>query len=182
VFDVASKPKPKVIVDWLASLAMIAASIVLIRVNMSGRRAGPPPFAPPYKVGDTVSASDGIGFKTAPKTLLVWLSSQCKYCQESVPFYQRLTKTQRGTRMVAVSYERRAAVQEFLDRHELKFDGVFSEPALAKRLRGTPEILLVGQDSTVLRLWMGKLSPTAESEVEAVVAGGNLALLLRPPH
>jgi len=55
-------------------------------------------------VGNKLAIS-GIDWSQSQQTLLLVLQKGCRYCEESVPFYQRLTKeisSQPKTRLIAL--------------------------------------------------------------------------------
>ena len=80
-----------------ANIMVIAAAVcvvgVALQVALTRRNARNP--TPTYAVGEKINAVDGLDFRAASTTLLMVLREDCRYCQASLTFYQRLTQRSR---------------------------------------------------------------------------------------
>lgn len=156
-----------------ANLAIIVVAVVL--VAFVGYRflvpAAPPPQpkAEGIKPGEVIPPGDLVWDKSE-KNLVLVLSTNCKYCHESAPFYQKLAekKAGAGVRLVAVFSQPRVEAQAYLAEKGIVVDELVQINPASINVRGTPTLLLVDRIGVVKETWTGKLS--AEKEAEALVA------------
>jgi hypothetical protein len=111
----------------------------------------------------------GVDWGKSDRTLLMVLSTNCHYCNESAPFYQRLAqeKAKWGgkARLVAVMPQETSESQKYLGEHGIAVDEIKQASPGAVQAPGTPTLLLVDQTGIVTNAWVGKLTPDKESEV-----------------
>jgi len=103
------------------------------------------------------------------------LSTSCKYCTESLPFYRRLTEqnaAERKLNIVAAFSQEPPEASKYLIKNEISVDQVVKAEAAEIRVRGTPTLILTDRNGIVLDLWAGKLSPGMENEVADRVFNG----------
>src|SRR5579871_539591 len=101
-------------------------------------------------------------------TLVMALSVGCHFCQDSVPFYQKLSafkNSSPGLRMVAVFPQPTAEAIAYLKKQGIAVDAVASLPLGQVGVRGTPTLLLLDEQSKVHEVWEGKLNDKQETEV-----------------
>ncbi len=118
--------------------------------------------------------------------MLLALSTHCRYCTASAPFYQRLARalaSRPDTKLLAVLPE------EFEEgRRYLQALGVAGADARQARLptigiRGTPTLLVLDNKGVVVNAWVGELNAADESEVwQALQLTGTTARRSRPAH
>jgi len=97
------------------------------------------------------------------------LSTQCHFCTESPPFYQRVTKVDPkipNLRLVAVFPQSTSESESYLKNLDVRVDDVKQSPSLLG-VRGTPTLILTDEQGAVVQSWYGKLSSTQEQEVLA---------------
>lgn len=102
------------------------------------------------------------------QTLLLVLSTNCHYCTESAPFYQRLAQQKAGRpdiRTVAILPQVIGESQKYLSDHSVSVDEVTQSAPGALYAKATPTLILVDKAGSVLSSWVGKLSPDKEQEV-----------------
>jgi thioredoxin-related protein len=100
------------------------------------------------------------------QTLLLALSTQCKYCSASADFYQRLVNNaSSNTKLVAVLPQPLEESQQYLTGLKVTIKDIqqISPPSLG--VRATPTLILVDSAGTVTHSWVGKLPPDKEEEV-----------------
>lgn len=131
---------------------------------------GRPPSGPSYQLGEQLPQIDGINFAHASKTLILAVSSRCKYCTESMPFYARLAKERSaaGYRIVIVGFESEATLREYVGGHSLDVDGLKSIKQNDLKVSGTPTLILADASGKVQGEWRGLLGER-ETEVEAAL-------------
>lgn len=96
------------------------------------------------------------------------LSTNCHFCTESAPFYQRLAQQKAGrgdVRLMAVLPQSVGEAQKYLDDHGISVDEVRQAVPGAAYARGTPTLILVDRTGSVIESWVGKLPPEKEAEV-----------------
>jgi hypothetical protein len=133
------------------------------QVQGPARQAGPRAPAP----GTTVSLP-GVDWSRQEQTLVLMLSTTCRYCTNSSDFYKRVIADaeKRGrTKLVAVFPQAENEAHTYLSNLGLGFQTVIQAPPTALGLNGTPTLLLVDNQGKVTRGWSGQLPPAREEEV-----------------
>jgi thiol-disulfide isomerase/thioredoxin len=110
-----------------------------------------------------------VNWKESEKTVVLYLSTTCHFCQESTPFYKQLleAKFKDDFKLVAVFPQDVEEASQYLDAHGLKADQVISRSLSPVGISATPTLLLVDDAGTVSGFWRGKLDETKQSEVLA---------------
>lgn len=127
-----------------------------------------PGLAPEIAKGAVVNLPVAASTNPQP-TLVLALSKNCRFCQESVGFYQKLTafkaSSPQGLRMVAVLPEKEEESASYLKEHGIGVDAVVSMPVSKLGVRGTPTLLLLDGQNKLEELWVGKLNESQETQV-----------------
>jgi thioredoxin-related protein len=153
-----------------ANLAIIVVALLLVGVLIK-------PFLP----FQTTSNPDGVALAVGAKvpltntdwakngrTMLLVLSSQCHFCTESAPFYQRLAKeraTVNNVRLVAVLPQTVSDGQQYLSKLGITVDEIKQSSLDSIGVSGTPTLILADNTGTVSGAWVGKLQADKEAEV-----------------
>lgn len=119
------------------------------------------------KPGTKLSMS-GLDWNEGDQTLLMVLSTNCHFCTESSPFYQRLVQQKGGrgdVRLVAVLPQSIIEAQKYLSAHGISVDEVRQSVPGALYANATPTLILVDRTGSVVESWAGKLPPQKELEV-----------------
>jgi len=125
--------------------------------------------------GATIAAGSKINLPNEDwgrnrKTLLLGLSTNCKYCSASGEFYQRLAQAaSANTKLVAVLPQSREESQQYLTALKLAIEDIQQASPAALGIRGTPTLILVNSAGSVTNFWVGQLPPDKEEEVLAAV-------------
>jgi hypothetical protein len=111
----------------------------------------------------------GLDWGQSDRTLLIVLSTTCRFCTESAPFYQRLAqekaKAGGNIRMVAVLPQGVEAAQKYLGEHGIAVDQVRQAAPGAAYAEATPTLIMVDRTGSVIKTWVGKLPAEKEAEV-----------------
>ena len=164
-----------------ASIAVVASSSVDIysRLHVGNppapaiaQRPAPPGFRP----GARAPAVPGLDYARSDKTLVMFLSTSCKYCQMSVPFYNELGRML-GTanaqrRLVAVFPQAADEVGRFRAREKLDIETIVDTPLAELGVPSTPTLLLVAKDGTVIRSWVGAPQAQVKEAIAAALIKG----------
>lgn len=168
------------ILDPAANLAIILTCLVVCAVlvirttrEKEFERVGLTALAPVFPSGCTIAAPDDVIYSAREFTVLVGLSSTCRYCQESMPFLRELDAEawQRlgpRVRIVALGAEPVETLRTYLDNSGLShFEArsVASDTPLSAVARRTPSIVVVDRHGSVVDTWPGLLTDQRLNEV-----------------
>ena len=161
--------------EAIANVTVIVVALAVGVVALRGKIAGP--HAPrSVAVGDRLGQVSGIDWSGRRRTLVLVLNSGCHFCQDSAPFYQRLTQAQRpgsdDMEIVALFPNDAEAVRQLMKDEGLAFRSVSAVPVEKLGITGFPTLLLVGRDGRVERTWLGLLTPREELDVLSAVSAG----------
>jgi peroxiredoxin len=110
----------------------------------------------------------GVDWDKSNPTLLLVLSTDCRFCTESASFYQRLVlekaKHGRGT-VIAVLPQTVEVAKKYLDELSVTVDDIRQATPVSVGARATPTIVLVDRTGAVVESWVGKLPSEQESAV-----------------
>jgi hypothetical protein len=109
------------------------------------------------------------GQQPAVPTLVLALSKNCHFCEESVPFYRKLAALKKsspqGLRLVAVLPDKQEEAEAYLKGNGIEVDAVVSMPISNLGVQGTPTLLLLDGQNKLEESWIGKQSDAQESQV-----------------
>lgn len=162
--------------DKAANIALIIACALLIGAlarNYYLSRLPDPGVKLGIEKGEPVKLSGDASAdtQTAQTTLVLALSTHCGFCQESVPFYQKLAAFKNSSparvRLATVMSESKEEIEAYLKKQGIAADAVFSMPVSQIGVKGTPTLLLLDGQNKLIESWVGKLNSQEESEVIA---------------
>ena len=161
-----------------ANIFVILLAVVIGSVYLKDRFSAPNPAPNEVKAGDRLPRLDGWDWGAHDRSLVLVLKKGCHFCEDSAPFYQRLAAQQRvegkDTAIVAVFPDAADAVKEVVQAEALGVHALAGVPLEKLKVSGTPSVLLVDRNGTVVNAWIGMLSPRQELEVmRAVACAGN---------
>jgi thioredoxin-related protein len=147
------------------SIIVVAILVCVAAFKYFRTKSGPQVAAPAIAAGTKVNLPNEDWARNR-KTLLLALSTNCKYCSASAGFYQRLVNTaSSNTKLVAVLPETREESKQYLTTLKVMIEDIqqVSPPTLG--VRATPTLILIDGSGTVTKSWVGQLSPDKEEEV-----------------
>jgi len=160
--------------EAIANVTVIVVALAVGFVVLKGRVAGPR-IPRSLTVGDRQAQVPGIDWSQHRRALVLALNSGCHYCQDSVPFYQKLAQAERpkgdDLEIVAVLPNGPEAVQQLLKDDGLAIRAVPAVPLERLGIVGFPTLLLVDREGRVERSWVALLTPRLELDVLSVVSG-----------
>ena len=124
---------------------------------------------PPEPIKTTnkqITLSD-INWSEQSKTLIVALDINCRFCNESAPFYKHLIESVKGknVKLIAVLPSDIQESRTHLNKLGL-VDIEVKQAALDDlQVNGTPTLLLVNDKGEVTNYWVGKLPLNKQAEV-----------------
>lgn len=123
---------------------------------------------PSLLVPGTRIALNGVSWGSKNQSLLLVLSTNCKFCALSKGFYQQIVRAARQggkTELIAAFPQETATAHQYLQESGLHMDRVLQIVPSSIGVRGTPTLVLVDTKGVVLRVWYGQLLPNSETEV-----------------
>lgn len=160
-------------IELISNLAIIVVAILLGVVLVNRYLLSPSPKSEStegarIKPGTKLSLPD-VDWGRNNKTLLLLLSTNCHFCTESTPFYQRLAQEKAkhggGTSVIAVMPQSVSEAQKYLSDHGIVVDQITQAAPSAAYATGTPTLIMVDRTGSVVESWIGKLPPEKEVEV-----------------
>lgn len=146
-----------------ANIAIIVVALVAVAMLARNYWTGP------VELHHSITAGSKLGLKAggAPKTLVLALSTNCRYCTESAGFYreQSLQCHERHIPIIAVLPQEVSAAQSYLKDEGVIVDEVRQVQLSDFRVDGTPTLIIVDGSSIVKKVWVGKLPNNQEKEV-----------------
>jgi hypothetical protein len=161
-------------IEAAANIVVIVLAVVLGSVFLKDRLSSPTPEPESVKAGVKLANLDGWDWSAHDQTLVLGLRKGCHFCEDSVPFYQRLIAEQQeagsSRTIVAVFPDTAEAANRVVQSEGLAAPVLAGVPLEKLKILGTPTLLLVDRTGTVLNAWVGILSPRQELEVMKVTA------------
>lgn len=152
-------------------VALLTSAVLAKRYLLGGTGGGRPD---PHIAAGTTLSLPGVDWAGAEKTLLLTLSTDCRFCTESAPFYRRLAASTAGrtdVRLVALLPQSPGESREYLSRHGVEVREVIQARPGSLGVAGTPTLILVNKSGSVIKSWVGRLPEGEESEVMAHLGG-----------
>jgi len=117
-------------------------------------------------IGMKVNLPD-VNWSKQPKTLILALRSDCRFCNESAPFYQRLLAEAKAENVKLIAVFPTAVEESAAHLNELGLRGIEVRRSPLNNLQAgaTPTLILTDDKGAVTDFWVGKLPPDKEDEV-----------------
>jgi len=155
-------------IEVVANVAIILVAISLgtVLISRTIRNYRPAIVVPANTapVKDQKIQLPGVDWSKNEKTLVMAISSTCHFCSESAAFYRDI-RARTNIHTVAVLPQSINEGRNYLSSLGVQADEVLQVPLSSIDVSGTPTLMLVGRDGTVIRTWLGKLPPDLEKEV-----------------
>lgn len=150
-------------------VALLLGGVLIKRYLLTGSEAAPAArrVDPRIPAGTKASLTD-VDWAKNGQTLLLVLSSDCRYCTESAPFYQRLTHETAGRpdiHLIALFPQEVEEGKKYLDNLGIPINEIRQASPGSTGAGGTPTLILVDANGVVKNSWVGKLTAPEESEV-----------------
>jgi hypothetical protein len=148
-------------------LFAVVASVVLVKNYFAPQSAS---TSAAIRKGSVFPQIAGTDYKQAPRTLILALNVDCRYCTRSVPFYNSLAEARQENpgqfNIVAAFINNDAAlVRSYAEEKQLSVQTIAGVDLDKLGIHLTPTIILVDNRGNVLDSWRGALQPDGEREV-----------------
>lgn len=151
--------------------AAVLVSIVLLKVFVfphPATRATRADVQQTQKGMNLKSALPGVSWNKNGETLVMALSTQCHFCTESLPLFQRITRDPRPRiKTLALLPQTKADAELYLRKGGVRVDDIRQVTLSTIGVEGTPTLLLVDAAGNVTHVWYGKLSSDQENDLLA---------------
>jgi hypothetical protein len=148
---------------------IIAVVVLLVMVGRNEYRSYILSHPARALIGRTITLP-GVRFPSQRKTLILAISTNCHFCQESQPFYKTLIDRANGrVDIIAVLPQSLAEAQLYVQKSLAPSVQVVSARLDSVGVGGTPTLLLVDQAGKVEQAWIGKLDDQRQQQVESLV-------------
>lgn len=136
------------------------------RANSASQTPAKQSVAQNTAIGKSVPI-ENVNWKENKKTLVLYISTTCRFCKESSPFYQKLVQesNSKGVKIIAVLPQPVEEGKNYLKEQNVKIEEVYNTSLTSISVSGTPNLLLVNEVGVVSEHWRGKLSEAKETEV-----------------
>jgi hypothetical protein len=128
-----------------------------------------------YQVGERISL-DKIDFSQAYRTLVLVVRQDCRFCDDSMPFYKRLgddDEIGRRTRIVMVAPDDEEVSRAGLQSRGIRVDQILRVGVDQLRVRGTPTAIVVNAAGVVQRILTGRLAEPQQAELIGYLRTGS---------
>jgi hypothetical protein len=147
----------------LCAFLMVAALAAqrLWNARTNARTADP-------EIGAKVSLA-GVDWSKSDRNLVLALSTTCRFCSQSAPFYKELVPDaeQRGIRVIAVLPQALSESRSYLDGLGVNVQNILQSSLDSVKAKATPTLLIVDKTGTISKAWVGKLESQREKQVIA---------------
>ena len=167
--------------ERITHISLIAVSLVAAGLLIEGRLHSPQnrmPGDPNASLVGRPLSIPNVDWHVSRLNVVLFISTQCHFCAESVPFYRQLADASRNvehpTSFSVISLEPSAAIKAYLARERVPASAVYQLPSEGAPMRGTPTLMVVDSGGIVRRVLTGKLGPEQERETLSLVMSGSL--------
>lgn len=108
-----------------------------------------------------------LNWQKGKNTLVLAVQQDCRFCSESLKFYQRLVSSaaEAQVRVVVLMPDRPEAARRYISEAGLDVPEVIQVELHSLGIRGTPTIYVVDGSGIIQQEWRGKLTRVREQEV-----------------
>jgi len=170
-----TRKKLKDILDVTTNIVVVVFALVAIGVLVKNY------FAPPgaktsvaLTKGSVLREIAGVDYKQAPRTLILALNVDCRFCAKSVPFYNSLAEARQENAgqfnlVAAFINNDPELVKSYVEQKGLSVPAIPGVDLDKLGVHMTPTLILVDSAGKVLDSWRGELQPDGERELFATL-------------
>ena len=170
-----TRKKLKYILDVTTNVVVVVFAVVAIVVLVKNYLA-PQDVKTRVAVmkGSVFPEIAGVDYKQTPRTLILALNVDCRYCTRSVPFYNSLAEARQENAgqvniVAAFINKEQSLVKSYAEEKQLSVQAIAGVDLDKLGVHSTPTVILVDSAGKVLDSWSGELQPDGEREVFAAL-------------
>jgi hypothetical protein len=164
--------------ERVTQVCLIALCVFSIfAVADRSRRANALPRSPQALAQDLVGKKvdvAGAAWDHSRVSVVIGLSSKCRFCLESMPLYRRVADLRRelGTKisLSVISPEQQANITRFLSEQNLPVDAVFRAEFTRLGVKFTPTVLIVDSRGVLRDIFVGRLTGSQQEQLLKTIA------------
>lgn len=168
---VIERSKIRGILEVTVNVAILLAAVTALSAFVLNYVVKPkgPSFSLGLARGTRFPSVPQVDFHNSPQTLLIAIDTKCSYCQDSVPFFQKLVKAQqesgKAIHIVALFPNPQAEVTRYIQQNQLSMETVAGVNFGSLRVDGTPMMILLNSDGEVDDFWIGKIEANVQEKI-----------------
>jgi peroxiredoxin len=159
-----------ILAGCLAMVGMFVLEMRSARPSVRPKESQAPPVFP--KAGERLLGSELVRLNKTPYTLLAFVREDCRYCQDSLPFYrqiqEKLRQSSSRVHAIAVTTDEASRARTYLQGNGLSNFEVASfsrDDWLKFRILGTPTLVMADQSGLIKQIWVGRLTAAQQQDV-----------------
>lgn len=159
------------------SVAVVLAASALVVLIIAGFLSRPMGIQAEsgFQKGKVLPKIARLDYSDSSRTLLIALSQQCDYCDESMPVYKKLVDFRQegktSNRIVALLPTTDVEAIQLVKQNQLNIDTIGEVDFNSLNIKSTPTLILVDNRGVVIDFWLGKLSSEDEQQILNTWAG-----------
>jgi thioredoxin-related protein len=163
--------KLKNILDVTTNVVVVVFAVVAIGVLVKNHfTPRNPENRADIQKGNAFPEIAGADYKQTPRTLILALNVDCRYCSRSVPFYNRLAEALRENagqfNLIAAFINKDGdLVKSYVEEKQLSVQTIAGVDLDKLGIHTTPTLVMVDSAGKILDSWRGALQPDGEREV-----------------
>src|SRR5579883_549032 len=168
-------------------VVVVGGGLLYLLVSISPTHLRPTAHWPRREATNEISVGSfvtikGQADKDKVSKLVIVTNEQCPYCRASSDFHRKLVSIlgEKGRAYVAVPDLKKQ--KEYLNALKVPSQRARKWDDLSFRVSATPTVVLIGPDSKVKSIWIGRLDATGEEQVLQAIEDGSSARRLVPPR
>jgi hypothetical protein len=161
----AQQNRSRSILDMFTTVVTIGTCILVVAVIAQQKFGTPSPVSPKVVVGAVLEPTADVTYGPTELTILVGLSSNCRFCEESMPAFRQLNEYVRSRagrlRVFALALEPLETLGTYLQKNGLttfRPITIDRRAALAVVAALTPQVVVVNRSGTVMESWTGRIT------------------------
>lgn len=125
-----------------------------------------------FAAGKLFGRVDDLREDRFEKSVILILNTECKFCGESVGFYNRLVQSgfnSESRQVVSLFLQPEEIVTSYVEDNNLLTRNIPSASFTQLRVGATPTVVIINNKRIIERAWFGRLDPEQEQEVMNVL-------------
>lgn len=152
-------------IETISNVALLVVTLLVGCLTLYNQFWHPKNNPSKQLIGHRIDLNNGVQFD-ANRTLILYLSTKCHYCEASTPFYQKLAvQLSQKIPIIAAFPQKEEEARTYLTERKITIARVISAPQLLRIIQGTPTLMLVDKTGKVVDAWVGQLPPPIEQQV-----------------
>jgi peroxiredoxin len=182
---------------WIMLLIMMGTNVVLIKQNLQMRQALAKYQPQHLEIGDRMPSFTATGLNgepisvsytgKGPKRVLLFFTATCQFCQQQAPYWRELLTRADGAHFEVIGLvdqkEDKTKLQDYLSKVNrapeagtpLPVAFISTDVRRSYKLSETPITLVVANDGTVEKVWVGRWTD-ADMATASALLGVNLSV------